>query len=212
MPAENITKSAGVDELIDRLKTDGVVKGKAEADAIIADAKRQAMAILDAARSEADTIVSSAKREADRVREISGQALQLAGRDALLKLRESFTLQFENRIRKLIEAEIKDPAMLGQMILQVAGKVRPGDADAKTDLLLPMDAADSDPLVGYVAGVTRDMLRNGVTFGVGDDVAAGVRVVLADQDVQVDLTDEALASFLARFLVPRFRHIMDFKS
>jgi V/A-type H+/Na+-transporting ATPase subunit E len=212
MAVENITKAVGVDELIDRLKTDGVVKGKSEAEAIVADAKRQAMAILDTARNEADSIVTAAKAEADRICQTSNQALQLAGRDALLKLRESFTLQFENRIRKLVEAELKDPKILGKMILEVAGKSRPGESTAKTEILLPMDAPETDPLISYVAGVTESMLRQGVTFGVGDDVAAGVKVRLADKDVDIDMSDEALSAFLARFLVPRFRHIMDFKS
>jgi V/A-type H+-transporting ATPase subunit E len=169
-------------------------------------------AFLDAARNEADTIVTSAKTEADRIRQTSNQALQLAGRDALLKLRESFTLQFENRIRKLIETELKAPETLGKMILEVAGKSRPSDPTAKTEILLPMDAPETDPLVSYVAGVTQSMLRDGVTFGVGEDVAAGVKVRLADKDVDIDMSDEALSKFLARFLVPRFRHIMDFKS
>lgn len=212
MAVENITKAAGVEDLIDRLKTDGVVKGKSEAEAIVADAKRQAMSILDAARNEADAIVKTAKAEADRVRQTSTQALQLAGRDALLKLRESFTLQFENRIRKLVETELKDPEVLGKMILEVAGKSRPSDATARTEILLPIDASQSDPLISYVAGVTQAMLRDGVTFGVGEDVAAGVKVRLADKDVDIDMSDEALSAFLARFLVPRFRHIMDFKS
>lgn len=212
MAVEKITKAAGVEELIDRLKTDGVVKGKTEAEAIVADAKRQAMSILDAARNEADSIVTAAKAEADRVRQTSNQALQLAGRDALLKLRESFTLQFENRMRKLVEAGLKDPEMLGKMILEVAGKTRPGDSTTGIEILLPLDAPATDPLIRYVAGVTQEMLRQGVTFGVGDDVSAGVKVRLADKDVDIDLSDEALSAFLARFLVPRFRHIMDFKS
>jgi V/A-type H+/Na+-transporting ATPase subunit E len=66
--------------------------------------------------------------------------------------------------------------------------------------------------VAYVAGLTGEMLREGVTFGVGEDIQAGVRVRLVDHDVEIDLSDEALAGFLARFLVPRFRQIMDFKS
>jgi len=56
------------------------------------------------------------------------------------------------------------------------------------------------------------MLADGVTFGVGEDVEAGVRVRLGDRDVDVDLSDDALAAFLSRFLIPRFRELMDFKS
>jgi len=211
MAVDNMTKAVGVEDLIDRLKTDGVSKGKTEAESIIADAKRQAMSILDAARREADGIVSAAQGESERVRQTASQALQLAGRDALLKLRESFQLQFENRLRKLVGVELQNADLLSKMILEIAGKTRPDD-DAAIEVLVPFDSSQPDALSGYVAGLTSEMLRPGVTFGVGDDVAACVRVKLVDKDVEIDLSDEALALFLARFLVPRFRHIMDFKS
>ncbi len=203
------TTSAGVEDLIDRLKTDGVTKGKQEAEALIADAKRQSLAILDAAQAEAEQIIASARAEAQRLQQAGNQALQLAGRDALLKLRESFQLQFENRLHKLVGKTVQDPQLLREMILEVAGKARPQNEE-KTEVLVPASAAGDDPLTAYVAGLSGEMLREGVTFGVGEDIAAGVRVRLVEHDVEIDLSDEALAAFLSRFLVPRFRQIMDF--
>lgn len=209
MAISQTTTAVGVEDLIDRLKTDGVSKGKQEAEALIADAKRQSLTILDAAQAEADQIIAAAKAEAQRQQQAGNQALQLAGRDALLKLRESFQLQFENRLRKLVDQTLEDPQLLRGMILEVAGKARPQD-NATAEVLLPVSAEGNDPLSAYVAGLTAEMLREGVTFGVGDDVAAGVRVRLVEQDVEIDLSDESLAAFLSRFLVPRFRQVMDF--
>lgn len=210
MSSENPIRTAGVEDLIERLKKAGVIRGKEEADVLVADAKRQSMAILDAARREADEIVAAAKQEAERVRVAGEQALELASRDALLKLRESFELQFENRLRKLVGKSLQNPELLKQMILEIAGKNRPSDGE-QVDLLVAAEAGP-DPLADYVAGLTVEMLREGVTFGVGEDVEAGVRVRLSEREIEVDLSDEAVAAFLARFLVPRFRKIMDFKS
>ncbi len=212
MATDHLSKAAGVEDLIDRLKTDGVTQGRLEAEAIVADAKRQAMAILDQARHEADQVLEEAKKEAERVRQTSQQALQLAARDSMLKLRESFQLQFENRLQKLVTAELAAPGTLKQLILEVAGKASPSRDGAAIELLLPADSQTADPLLTYVSGLTGEMLREGVTFGVGEDVAAGIRVRLVDRDVEIDLSDQALSDFLARFLVPRFREIMNFKS
>jgi len=209
MAISQTTTAVGVEDLIDRLKTDGVSKGKQEAEALIADAKRQSLAILDAAQAEADQIIATAKTEAQRQQQAGNQALQLAGRDALLKLRESFQLQFENRLRKLIGKTLEDPQLLREMILEVAGKARL-QTEEVAEVLVPASAAGDDPLTAYVTGLTAEMLSEGVTFGVGDDVAAGVRVRLGEQDVEIDLSDESLAAFLSRFLVPRFRQVMDF--
>lgn len=212
MAKDNLTKTAGVEQLIDRLKSDGVAKGKDEAEAIIAAAKKQALEIVDAAKREADQILSAVKAEAERLQKTSGQALQLAGRDAMLKLRESFQQQFENRLRKLVGNSLREPETLRKLILEVAGKNKPDSPGSVVQLLLPHTAGSSDPLSSYVAGLTADMLAEGVTFGVGEDVEAGVRVRLGERDVDVDLSDEALAAFLSRFLIPRFRELMDFKS
>lgn len=212
MAKDNLTKTAGVEQLIDRLKSDGVAKGMHEADVIITNAKKQALEIIDAAQREADQIVVAAKDEAERLRKTSGQALQLAGRDAMLKLRESFQLQFENRLRKLVGSSLREPETLRKLILEVAGRNKPDSPGGDVRLLLPHAAGASDPLSSYVAGLTSDMLAEGVTFGVGEDVEAGVRVRLGERDVEVDLSDDALAAFLSRFLIPRFRELMDFKS
>jgi len=209
MAISQTPSTVGVEDLIDRLKTDGVSKGKQEAEALIADAKRQSLAILDSAQAEAGQIIAAAKAEAQRQQQAGNQALQLAGRDTLLKLRESFQLQFEKRLRKLIGKSLEDPQVLREMILEVAGKARP-QTEEVADVLVPAGAAGDDRLTAYVAGLTAEMLREGVTFGVGADVAAGVRVRLVEQDVEIDLSDEALAAFLSRFLVPRFRQVMDF--
>ena len=77
---------------------------------------------------------------------------------------------------------------------------------------MPLAADGHDPLRDYVAGLTAEMLREGVTLGVGPDVDAGIRVRLVQQDVEIDLSDAALAGFLSRFLVPRFRQIMEFET
>lgn len=206
------TKAAGIENLIDRLKSDGITQGKQEAEAIVADAKRQAMAILDAAREEAAQLVAAAKAEAERTERAGHQALQLAGRDALLRLREAFQLQFENRLSKLVGQSLEDPELLRRMILEVAGKMRPQEDAGAAEVLLPLAAQGHDPLRDYVAGLTAEMLREGVTLGVAPDVDAGIRVRLVQQDVEIDLSDAALAGFLSRFLVPRFRQIMDFET
>ena len=64
-------------------------------------------------------------------------------------------------------------------------------------------------LTKVVLGLTGDMLREGVSFRVSDDVESGIYVRAVDSDVTIDLSDEAVASLLLRHLQPRFRAILE---
>ena len=66
--AQTESADVGVQQLIDRLKSEGVEEGKQQAEALLTAAKQEAAAIVDAARAEADTIVrgSSARSRTHR--------------------------------------------------------------------------------------------------------------------------------------------------
>ena len=53
------------------------------------------------------------------------------------------------------------------------------------------------------------MLRDGLELGTREDTSAGIRIQLLDENVEIELTDEAIAELLLRHLVPRFRAIME---
>ncbi len=209
----------GVQELIDRLKSDGVEEGQREAEELIASARLQALRIVDEARNEADRIVSKAKQAAQHIVEFGEADLKLASRDALLKLKESFQHEFQQRFSRLVKHSLEDEKFLQQLILEVARRSVPDDPKAEMRILIPSqhleamelsnlqaDAA-SGSLTHFVLGLCGDVLRDGITFAAAETKSSGIRVQLVDQDVELDFTDEALAAVLMRFLSPRFRAI-----
>lgn len=213
--------AAGVQDLIDRLKSDGVSRGKAEAETLIADARKQSMTIVDNAKTEAEQILAKARQEAHQIEQNGRQALGLASRDATLKLKESFQHEFQQRFGKLVSQTMSDPEFLRRLILEVAQRSVPNQGNEPMHVLLPPSQADQASLSGtmydapqgslahFVLGLTGDMLRDGVTFGVAETGTNGVRVRLAEKDVEIDLTDQTVTALLMRFLAPRFRAIID---
>jgi V/A-type H+-transporting ATPase subunit E len=53
------------------------------------------------------------------------------------------------------------------------------------------------------------MLRAGVTIARSEGDAGGIRIVLLDSGLQVDLTDGAVAGVILRHLQPRFRALLE---
>ena len=76
------------------------------------------------------------------------------------------------------------------------------------DLQRKPEEAKPGTLMHFVLSMGGGMLRDGMTFGMADDGEAGVRVRLVDEDVQIDLTENALSQLLLRHMLPRFRALL----
>lgn len=221
-PAEPV--SSGVDALIARLREDGVSAGRSDAEKIVADARAQAKRILDEATAEAKSKLETAHRESDAYRSAGEQALKSAMRDAVLEMKAQLMDRFSADVKRLVSHDLADPEMLRRLILEVAGRARDrtGLDEAETlDVILPesavgMEELRGDPdelqkgrLTGFVLGLTGEMLREGVSFSATEDMNSGVRVHVAEKEITVDLTDEAVADLLLKHLQPRFRAILE---
>ena len=101
--AEQVEKtSSGVQDLIDRLRDQGVGAGRSEADRIVAEAREQAAQILAEARREADTLREQTRSDIEKEREAAQQALRLAARDTVLELLDGVARHFEQHVRRLL--------------------------------------------------------------------------------------------------------------
>ena len=216
--------SAGIDALIQRLKQEGVDEGHAEAQKVVAEAEARARDILAKAEAEAKSRTDAATQEADRLKRGGEEALKVAMRDAVLELKEGLSTRFARQVQGVIAKLSTDEEVLKQMILAVASRARDeaGIDDAKElDIILPrtvvgMDELRRNPqelregsLSQFALAAAADMLRAGVSYERSSDDAGGIRVVLKDDGLLVDLTDTAVAEVILRHLQPRFRALLE---
>jgi V/A-type H+-transporting ATPase subunit E len=214
-------QSSGVLELISRLRQEGVATGESLAEQIVANARKESMHILDDARAEADKIIADARLEREKFIENGNAALKLASRDTLLRVREACFEEFKNRLKRLVAFTLQDRKFLEELILEVAHKTKPEDAQKRTRVLLPAgvvtqaelarEVSNVQPgsLAAFVLGLTADVLRDGLTFGVSDDPSPGIKIQIVEDDVQLELTDETLTTLLLQYLAPRYRAVLE---
>lgn len=216
--------SSGVDELIARLRDEGVSAGRDKAEKLIAEAKLESRRILDKADSDTKVMLASAHKEAEAYRSAGEAALKTAMRDAVLDMKTALMDRFSSDVERLVSRELQDAELLKKLILAVAGRVGQDITvtnSSDVNVLLPETAVGLDelredpeelekgPLTKFVLGLTDEMLRKGVTFQGSDEVAAGIRIQLKDKDIEIDLSDKAVAGLLLRHLQPRFRAILE---
>lgn len=216
--------ASGVEALIARLREEGVSAGRGEAERLVADAQAQARAIIGKAEAEAKAKIAAASSEADKLRRGGEDALRVAMRDTVLDLKSRLSQKFADDIFRAVSSATRDEDLLKQMILAVVGRARAEaklDDTAQVEVILPRAAVGLDELrrkpeelregslAGFVAASTGALLREGVTFGRADDEEGGIRVVLGERGVTVDLTDKAVADVLLSHLQPRFHALLE---
>jgi V/A-type H+-transporting ATPase subunit E len=218
------TRASGIEALIERLRQDGVEAGRLEAERIVADAEKRANWILDQAAREAEDLRDAARREAERFRSAADEALKVAARDAVLRMKDQLTRQFSEDIGRLVKGEMARPDLLQKLMLEVVGRVRSQaglEGSETLEVLLPATARDladlrrnpdelrQGPLSALVISVAADMLRKGVNLVPSPEVTDGIRIRLGESGVEIDLGGDAVAAHLLAHLLPRFRALLE---
>ena len=214
--------ASGVEELIARLRDEGVQNGRAQAEQIVRDAQVKAEAAVKQAQEEARQIVSKAREEADNLKRAGREALELAFRDTVLALRTQLAQRFTGEVRRLVGGEQQKQELLEKMILEIAGRVQEEVAQSQqVEVLLPRKVAglaelsqnpeelEQGILTQFVRLTALGMVREGVSFGVAKDNQGGLRIRLVDREVVLDLSDRAVADAILEHLQPRFRALLE---
>ncbi len=208
-------KSSGVKDLIDRIRDEGVRAARAEADRILAEAKAKAARTVADAKAKAAAIKKEAQAATEREQTASIEALRMAARDTGLELRSAVMSAFEEHVRRLVTDVTTDGAVLRDMILVLAGRAAEDFIqDKEAVILVPKRLADEvsveldEFLRQSAVSFSADLLRKGIELIPSSEFQGGARIRLVGEDLEIDLSDEALSEMMLKLLLPRYRKIL----
>ena len=215
--ARETPQTSGVQDLIARIRDDGVRAGEQEAAQILAQSRREAARLVADAKAEADEMRRKASEEIESFKHAALEALNMAARDSRLQLEASLLAAFQRHVKRLIAPVTYEVGFVRALILVLAGHaVEDYLEDRKlqilvSDLLAGKERSNPEldkALHEGILGISGDMLREGVEIIPSSEVRGGVRVRLVDEDLEIDLTDEAVSKLLLKHLLPRYRAIL----
>ncbi len=216
--AEAEQTSSGVQELIARIRDDGVQAGRQEAEQLLADAQRQAARMLEDARAEVEQMRKKARAEIQTEETAALEALKLAARDTGLRLEAEVVSAFESCVKRLVSPVAHAGSVIRALLLVLAGHaveefVKQEEIQVLVSDLLFKEADESPELKERVRhevlGITGEMLREGVELIPSSEVEGGARVRLVGENLEIDLTEAAIHRVLMKHLLPRFRGILE---
>ena len=214
---ETTKKSSGVQELIDRIRDQGVQAAREEADRLLSSARQEAADIVSQAKAEADALQEKARNDIETYRAASIDAVRLAARDTVLELKAGVTSRFEEFVKRLVTSATRSEEVVRSIVLVLAGHAAAeliGDKDIEVRVSRALFEGQVDPTLREegrlaVLGLSTDMLREGLQLVPDDGVEGGVRVQLVEDKLEIDLSERAIARMISQRMLPRFRAILE---
>ena len=105
-----------IESFVKKLQADGVDVGRQEAAKIQQAARDEAEKTIDDAKRQAEKIVADARADADGMLARAKTELQLASRDAVLKLRNALARALEAIVAEGTKEKLADAGFLGQVL------------------------------------------------------------------------------------------------
>jgi len=192
-------------ELLEKIKHEGVESAEQEASRIASEAESSKNALLEAAEKEAAGIVLRARNEAAQIEETSKAALAQASRDLLL----SFKDRLEAILAELVKDETKSafgPEVLKEAIPLAVKALAESSADSDLVLLLPL--ASREALEKHFQSDFAALLKKGIEVKPYADLDSGFRLASKDGSAYYDFSAETLAELFSKHLSSRLAEIV----
>lgn len=187
-------------ELIQKIKDDGVAVAEAEAAKKIADAEKRAEAIVAEANAKADQIVKNAKAETERMEKASEEAIVQAGRNMLLSFKDSLVAELNGLVMaETAKAETKE--VLAKLIPETV-KAWSKNSDA-SELSVLLNEKDLKALESALTSELKAEIAKGLEIKPDKTLSAGFRIGVKNGAAYYDYSAETLAELFSAYLNPK---------
>ena len=187
-------------ELTKKLYDEGLEKGRAEADKLVADAKAEARKIVAEARAEAEEIVKKGEAKAEDVSKNTMTEISLAGKQAVGRIKsEIASLIIAKATARGVKEAVVDPAFIKEMLVAVAKNWNGSDA-GKVELKALLPEAERTKLDAAFGKSAQELLAAGIEVGYSNEVKSGFKVGAKDGGYYISFSDADFDALLGEYL------------
>ena len=186
-----------IQELTEKLLTEGVEKGNAEAEKIVASANEKAAQIIADAKAKAEEIVAAAKKDAKGVEENTKNEIKMYAAQAVNALKGEITNVVCQKVTGEAAAAVaNDKAFMNEFMLKLAEKW-----GANEDIVI--SAADAASLKALFQKKAKALLGGGVKIEQVNGQKTLFTVQPADGSYKVNFGEAEFEDYFKSFLRPQ---------
>ena len=187
-----------VQDLINKIKTEGIQAAEQKAAEIEAAARHKSDAIINDAKKRAEEMISEAKADIKKSQHSSEIALQQSSRNMLLSLRKEIQSLLKNNILNSTSEALNTEQLA--KIIQTTVNNYTNKATAVENVKLLLNADDLKKLKDGFLSDLQKRLKGSVEFKSSQDIGKGFVVSFDNGKSSFDFTDRSLAEYLSTFL------------
>jgi len=187
-------------ELIDKIKKDGVTAAEAKAAEIIESANKKAESIIAAAQEKSSEIIKKSKAETERMEKASEEAITQAGRNMLLSFKDSLIKELDSLI--LSETTAAESKTVLEKLVPETVKAWAKNADASELSVLLNEKALKELEKSLTASLKAEISK-GLEIKPDKTLSAGFRIGVTHGAAFYDYSAESLAEMFAAYLNPK---------
>jgi len=186
-----------IQELTEKLLREGVEKGQAEAQNIIAQAKQQPEQIIEEARRQAQDIEAAAQKKASETAANTRNELKMYTGQAMSALKSEITNVLTDGVVKEATAGLTaSPDFLGQFAVALAEKW-------SSDEPIVISSNQAESLKAYFAAKAKALLDKGVTINKVNGKDTLLSIAPADGSYKVNFGEQEFEAYFKNFLRPQ---------
>jgi len=197
-----------LESFIAKLKTEGVEEGKRQADQLRNDAVQESDQIISDAKKQAERIIADANAQAESMLARSQTELELAARDAVLKLRESLEKILQAILHNQVGRQLDDSQFLKDMIQSIVQRYIDADIDSYAPVKINVEPEMRQQLCDWAIGKLRiDTGEDPGGFDFQDTLRqSGFEFSL--HGATIEITQESVVETLMQLVSPNLRQVI----
>jgi len=198
-----------IESFVAKLKSDGVEQGRQQANDIVAAAKSEAQAIIAEARSQAEKIVNDAKKQGQELLTRSNTELELAARDAAIKLRESLVKALQAVIAGPVNETLNDAEFLREVMTDIVNRYVSADIDGGGEVKITLSEQKYHELAEWAIKLIR---KSSKKDGLCIDLKGTLKQAGFEYNISgatVEMTQEAIIETMMALVGPKLREVFN---
>lgn len=196
---------AQIDDFIKSIRKDGIEAAEKDASLILAKATKDAEKILKDARAEAKNIIQEAKHESSLQVSSGKAALEQAGRDIILLIRDQLMKLFSSILKDDTKSSLTNNETLSRLIIAVVQSDIIGEGSLKE---MKVPKKDLDSIVNMVKDKAAEKIKAGLVISPLKGDASGFVVIDHEENGYISISDEVITGLLMGLLNERLAGVL----
>ncbi len=195
-------------ELTDKLYSEGLSKGKQEAQELKTKAEKEAQEIIAKAEEEYKNILEKAKKDANDFKLKTENEIKMVAKQAIATIKHNIEeILIVNATQKPIKDSLDNIEFLGTIIREAIQSFNPTNSDAvNLEILLP--ESRKNELDSFIKANFKNQMNSGVEFGYDKKFQTGFKIGPKGDSYHISFTDKDFQSLLSHYFKPITREFL----